>query len=93
MGRISKAILQKINLDVINKTGLNLCRSTGQVLEWYKSVVVSNSRKMSFLLYDIEDYFPSISPQLLGAALEFAKKYTEITDEQVDIRGQQYQIP
>ena len=40
---------------------------------------------MSFLLYDIEEYYPSISPTLLNDALDFAKKYTKITDEEIKI--------
>ena len=62
-----------------------MCRSTGQVLEWYKEVVVSYRGNMSFLLYDIEEYYPSISPTLLNDALDFAKKYTKITDEEIEI--------
>ena len=85
IGRVSKVILQRVNADIIKKTGLKLCRSTGQVLEWYKEVVVSYRGNMSFLLYDIEEYYPSISPTLLNDALDFAKKYTKITDEEIEI--------
>ena len=85
IGRVSKMILQKVNGEIIKKTGLKLCRSTGQVLEWYKEVVVSYKGNMSFLQYDIEEYYPSITPKLLSEALTFAKEYTEITEEQIEI--------
>ena len=85
VGRISKAILQKVNLDIIEKTGLKLCRSTGQVLEWYKGLLESYKGDMLFLLYDIEDYYPSIKPELLSEALKFAKKFTTISDQDIEI--------
>ena len=85
VGRISKQILQKANLEIIAKTGLKLCRSTGQVLEWYKSVVMGSTEKMSCIQYDIEEYYPSITKDLLMEAIKFARQYTDINEEQVKI--------
>ena len=85
IGRVSKQILQTINLEIIKKTGLKLCRSTGEVLEWYKSTVMESVEDMSFVVYDIADYYPSISKKLLTEALKFAAKHTEIKEEHVEI--------
>ena len=83
LGVISKHILQKINLKIISITNLNLMRSSEQAIEWFNGL--PKNEKLRFLVFDICDYYPSISESLLEKALEFAKQYCTITDEDVQI--------
>ena len=39
-------------------------------------------KKVRFLKFDIEEFYPSISPELLDRALEYVRSITEITDEE-----------
>ena len=85
IGIVSKQILQKINLKLLEKTELNLCRSTNQVLDWYRNLVMKTDDKLNFLVFDIVDYYPSISPKLLDEALNFAKLSCEISEQDIEI--------
>ena len=78
IGKISKQILQKICKEVRLKTKINQWQSTNEVLEWYKNIPL-RSRKF-FLQFDIVEFYPSISKELLENALDFASKLTKITD-------------
>ena len=76
IGRISKTILQGINAELRQEHKLNQWRSTGEVLEWYKSL--EDKKTLNFIVLDICDFYPSISEELFQSALEFASKTTPI---------------
>ena len=61
-----------------SSTKVNIWRNTYEVLDWFNSI--QNKQKASFIVFDIVDFYPSISKHLLSAALDFASQYTTITD-------------
>lgn len=79
IGKISKKLLETINSNVIKKTNLNQWKNTDEVLSWYKKT--DGKQKSSFICFDICDFYPSITEELLINALEFASKYAVISDE------------
>ena len=79
IGRISKQILEKIVATVREKTKFNQWKNTASVIDWFKNIV--NKKRFSFIVFDICDFYPSISEELLNAALDFAKDFIEISDE------------
>ena len=83
MGKISKAILDRVNNDVKAATGLKQWKSTGEVLTWFKGLERKN--RMKWLKFDIESYYPSISMDLLRKSLDFAKGFTIISPEEEEI--------
>ena len=83
IGKISKKILQRINTKVIAATGFNQWKDTESVIKWYKDIPSKPTH--SFISFDIVDFYPSISEDLLVKALNFASKYDEITDEEKKI--------
>ena len=83
IGKISKQILQKANKEVRTKLHLKQWQSTDQVLEWFDNM--QNKRSKSFLQFDIEEFYPSITEDLLDKAIKWASNYTEITEDQLKI--------
>ena len=84
IGKISKQILQENNAKLRNITGLNQWQSTKEVINWFKNI--QNKPNKSFLQLDIEEYYPSISEELLKKAFKFAEKSgAPFTKQQQDI--------
>ncbi len=83
IGKISKQILDRINTKVIGSTGMNQWKNTKSVLAWFNSI--PNKNQYSFIAFDVVDFYPSISIELLNAALDFALNYDDITEEEREI--------
>ena len=83
IGHISKSILDNINKAVMKKTGLNLWRSSKDVISWFKSI--PNKQECTFIKLDIQQYYPSISLTLLNKAIRWARRYVPIPKKDVDI--------
>ena len=78
--QVSKLILDKINIAVVLGTGVQQWKNTGAALQWFNSI--PNKSQHSFISFDIVNFYPSITPQLLNKALEFASAYIHITAEE-----------
>lgn len=83
VGSISKHKLDKINSSLRRITSYNQWQSTKDVLDWFSQTQVSE--KTTFLKFDIVNFYPSISKELLLEALSWAKNLTTITDEDTKI--------
>ena len=79
VGLISKKYLSNIMSEVKEKTGVNQWRNTSTVIvDWFKSLV--NRSKLKFIKFDIAQFYPSISEEVLDKAINYAKRYTNICD-------------
>ena len=56
IGKISKAILDTINKNVVRSTEINQWKNTSNVLDWYANYTDKN--KASFVQFDIENFIP-----------------------------------
>ncbi|MCP3852632.1 MAG: hypothetical protein GY694_20755, partial [Gammaproteobacteria bacterium] len=83
VGKISQQILQKINSDIRNKLELQQWRSTSDALNWFKNL--DNKTRLSFIQFDIVDFYPSITETLFTEALKFASNITPIDDDTKNI--------
>ena len=83
IGKISKFLLDRINNAVINSTDSNLWRNTTSVLNWYKNIC--NKQGHNFIVFDVINFYPSITAKLLDKALSFASKYVTITESDKNI--------
>ena len=79
----SKNILDNINTKVIQATKVNLWRSTSNAIEWFKTI--PNKQKHAFITFDVCDFYPSISEELLIKALNYASQFTTVTQEDREI--------
>ena len=79
LGKVSKYRLDEITEVVREKSGLDQFKNTQQFLSWYNAE--KDKGKSSFYQLDIVDYYPSITEKLILEAIEFAGKYTHISEE------------
>ena len=52
------------------------------MIEWFEAI--KNKDKHTFIQFDIVEYYPSITEDLLKKALNFAKAEVNISDEEID---------
>lgn len=79
IGRISKRILDDINQKLVAATNVNQWKNTSSVLQWYKNL--QNKRDSAFVSFDVVEFYPSITEELLTRALDFASNYVTISAE------------
>ena len=61
----------------------NLWRNSYDTIEWFRKV--KNKSKATFMQFDIIDFYPSISKNILIDSINYSRKYVDITKEQYDI--------
>ena len=70
IGRISKQVIDKINLKLISDTKVDQWKNSTSVFEWFNNI--PNKDQHTFLVFDIESFYPSMSEDLFNEALHFA---------------------
>ena len=80
IGQISKKVLEKIISTVREKTKFNQWRNTQAVIDWFKGI--KDKKRFKFVQFDIVEFYPSISENLLISALEFAQDFINISDDE-----------
>ena len=83
IGKVSKGILDRINSNITKTRNFNQWKNTASVINWFKSL--QNHQRSSFICFDIENFYPSISQDLLNKALDFASNYDNITADERNI--------
>ena len=81
VGIVSKNMLGRINTQVLKAIKVNQWRSTSTVIQWFKNIEDKPESKL--IKFDIVDFYPSISENLLEKALAWAKKYVNISDKEM----------
>ena len=82
-GKISKSILDKLNTHFQSILNVNQWRNTQNVIEWFGNIKEKN--RHSFISFDIVDFYPSTSENLLDQALPWAFDLADISDEDISI--------
>ena len=75
IGIISKYYIEKINSNIRKTTNMNQWQNKEAVITWFKSI--ENKRTSSFIKFDIVDFYPSISKELLTKSINHAKSIEE----------------
>ena len=83
VGKISKKILDRVNTDLRLKTGFNQWKSTNDCLNWFNDLEGKEDFRCTKL--DIQSFYPEIGKQLLKDALNWARKHTQINEEEIEI--------
>ena len=68
---------------VKNKSNLIQWKNTDEVLDWFKSI--DDKKSFRFIQFDIVNFYPSITEDLLKDAINWAKEQTDITNEEENI--------
>ena len=80
-GKISKLILNKVNTHLRTILNVNQWRNTQNVIEWFGNI--EQKSRHSFISFDIVDFYPSISENLLDQALSWASSLADILHEDI----------
>ena len=83
VGKISKQILQRIINNVTRTSKANLWRNTSDVLDWFDNI--TDKQCHTFIVFDVVNFYPSITADLLNKALNFAAKHTTISIQDREI--------
>lgn len=83
LGRVNKVLLQNINKHLRNLLKLQQWNNTSTVINWFSNI--NEKHKHKFMVFDIKEFYPSISKSLLDKCIEFAKQHINISDEDINI--------
>ena len=83
LGKVSKAILQKINQQIRSKTKFNQWKNSAEVIKWFNKI--ESKERSSFVFFDIDQFYPSISVNLLSEALDWSLQFVSVTEEEKNI--------
>ena len=79
LGKISKKIVQDICDSVRSQTKLTQWKNSHEFVKWFKQLNEKEKRK--FIQFDIDNFYPSISEELIEKAITWASQYTHISEE------------
>ena len=80
---VSKQILENIKSKVRSHTKANQWRNTTAIIDWFKNL--RNKPALSFVVFDIVDFYSSIAESLLLQALEYASQFAAISEQDKSI--------
>ena len=83
LGKVGKRILDNISKHITEHTNVNQWKNSASVIEWFKGI--KNKHQCTFIVFDIESFYPSISLDLFDKALKFAKEIVPIADNDLKI--------
>ena len=75
--------MAKIVAEVKRKSEVNQWRNTDSVISLFKQL--RNKERLNFISFDIVNFYPSISENLLRRAIAWASSLTTITEEDIEI--------
>ena len=81
LGKISKTIIESINKELRDNLNFNQWKNTNDVINWFDNI--NDKQECSFVQFDIKDFYPSITEEILDNAVNFAKEHITITTEQL----------
>ena len=68
--------MNDILADLSRKTEVNQWRNTATVINWFKNL--SDKHKRKFIKFDIAEFYPSISENLLNKSIACSSSFTKI---------------
>ena len=83
LGRISKTILDNINMKLFETTKINQWKNMVSAIKWFN--LLKDKHLMKFVMFDIKDFYPSIMQDLLNKALNFTSEYIYISKSDIDV--------
>ena len=76
LGKISKQVLQNINKTLRSELNVNQWQNSSEVIDWFENI--QNKNLCTFTVFDIQEFYPSITEKLLKDTLAFAQRYVNI---------------
>ena len=83
LGKVSKQKLEKINKILLQHLNVNQWKNSTSVIKWFSEL--ENKNDCIFIKFDIREFYPSITEDILKTSLSFAKEYQDIPEEDIRI--------
>jgi hypothetical protein len=83
LGRISKQILDEKIGAIRVKSKLNQWKNTHATINWFNNL--KNKKKLAFIMFDVEKFYPSIDQNLVLKARLWCRKYVEMSDDEIEV--------
>ena len=83
LGRISKTILNNINMKLFQATKTDQWKNLMSAIKWFNSLI--DKHRMKSFMFDIKDFYHSITHDLLNKALSFVSEYIYISKRDIDV--------
>ena len=83
LGRITKTILDNINMKLFQETKINQWKNMVSAIKWFNSL--RDKHLMKFVTFGIKNFNPSIMQDLLNKALNFASEYISVSKCDIDV--------
>ena len=86
IGKVSRQIL-RAKIEIIKKKSqLNLLKDSSDLKTWYTNL--RQKHNLSFIQWDFDSFYPSITKELLEKAINWAKQYVDFSEEEIEIMMQ-----
>ena len=83
IGKVSKRILDD-KLDIIRKKSkLNQWKNSKSAIDWFRNL--KNKKKLKFILFDVENFYPSIDESLLKKSIDWANQFVEFSEDDMEV--------
>lgn len=83
MGRLSKIILDKTNEQLRGAIRCNQWKNKDSVIDWFKEI--PNKSNCNFVVFDIEEFYPSITEKLLKDSITFAERHVDLSSKEKEV--------
>ena len=82
-GKVSKKILESVVEKLRIKTKFNQWKNSDSVIEWFKPL--NDKKKGKFIVFDIVEFYPSITKDLFLKAVNWAASIVPISKQDKDV--------
>ena len=76
--------LFQINMKLFQATKMNQLKNTVSAIKWFHSL--KDKHLMKIVIFDIEDFYPSMTQDMLNKILNFASEYVYISKCDIDVK-------
>ena len=80
---VNKKLLEEINNKLNNHLYYKQWHSTSLDIEWFRAI--ENKKTCNFIRFNIAEFYPSMSAELLEKSINFARSIIEIKNKTIDI--------
>ena len=83
LGKVNKSILENINQHLVKLLPINQWKNSASVIEWFRNI--EDKKNCTFIKFDIREFYPSITENILEKALLFEKQYHDISNDNIGL--------
>ena len=86
---VSKSILDQMNKEITSSIHVNQWKNSSAVIKWFINIEniknIENTPNCSLIIFDIQDFYLSISLSLFNKAIEFEKKIYKLSNDEISV--------